>query len=436
MTKTKAQQIMAATEVRAADDVTAAIQDIAAEFEPYIIKQRRHFHKHPELSLAEERTTSDIANQLDAMNIPYERPLKTGLVATLRGTAPDAYREDGTPRRRILLRADIDALPVTEQTGEEFASVNEGCMHACGHDGHMAVCAALCRVLGALSEEEKSKAKRNALVLFQSGEESAGGAQAVVDSGILAETRTDRIFALHLWPKLKKGKVYSTAGVCLAQNAEVDITISCPQSHAADNGADSLAEAARLLLSLEKEVSETGSAKSPCLLKFGRLTGCEICRTSGLAAEIRSIERALKGVSSCNERPSGARNVIGGGFKLEGTLRAVEPRAFCRAKEKINAAVCDSRDKGFAVFCEIREGSGAVCNCARLFALAQEAANVGSLPAPFLQAEDFSAYGKVCPSLYMFLGVGEVPPLHSPYFDFDESVLEKGLETFLRLFFS
>ena len=97
MTKTKAQQIMAATEVRAADDVTAAIQDIAAEFEPYIIKQRRHFHKHPELSLAEERTTSDIANQLDAMNIPYERPLKTGLVATLRGTAPDAYREDAAP---------------------------------------------------------------------------------------------------------------------------------------------------------------------------------------------------------------------------------------------------------------------------------------------------------------------------------------------------
>ena len=84
MTKTKAQQIMAATEVRAADDVTAAIQDIAAEFEPYIIKQRRHFHKHPELSLAEERTTSDIANQLDAMNIPYERPLKTGFAAPRR----------------------------------------------------------------------------------------------------------------------------------------------------------------------------------------------------------------------------------------------------------------------------------------------------------------------------------------------------------------
>ena len=124
--------------------ITAAIQDIAAEFEPYIIKQRRHFHKHPELSLQEVRTTSDIAGQLDAMNIPYEQPLETGLVATLRGTAPDAYREDGTPRRRLLMRADIDALPVTERTDDEFASVNEGCMHACGHDCHIAM------MLGAL----------------------------------------------------------------------------------------------------------------------------------------------------------------------------------------------------------------------------------------------------------------------------------------------
>lgn len=131
MTKTKAQQIMAATEVRAADDVTAAIRDIATEFEPYIIKQRRHFHKHPELSLAEERTTSDIANQLDAMNIPYERPLKTGLVATLRGTAPDAYREDGTPRRRILLRADIDAcLSPSRPARSSPASTRAACTPA------------------------------------------------------------------------------------------------------------------------------------------------------------------------------------------------------------------------------------------------------------------------------------------------------------------
>ena len=129
MAQTKAQQIMASSNERSGEEITSAILAIAAEFEPYIIRQRRHFHKHPELSLQEVRTTSDIAGQLDAMNIPYERPLKTGLVATVRGTAPDAYRADGTPRRRLLMRADIDALPVTERTNEEFASVNEGCMH-------------------------------------------------------------------------------------------------------------------------------------------------------------------------------------------------------------------------------------------------------------------------------------------------------------------
>ena len=300
----------------------------AAALRRFMTDTRRALHMIPEQSFRETDTRRYLLSLFSDAECE-KRELSCGSVALF---------FDFGKENTAAFRCELDALPVNELNESAYKSNRKGFMHACGHDGHMAVCAALCRVLDALSEEEKSKAKRNALVLFQSGEESAGGAQAVVDSGILAETRTDRIFALHLWPKLKKGEVYSTAGVCLAQNAEVDITISCPQSHAADNGADSLAEAARLLLSLEKEVSETASAKSPCLLKFGRLTGCEICRTSGLAAEIRSIERALKGVSSCNERPSGARNVIGGGFKLEGTLRAVEPRAFCRAKEKINAA--------------------------------------------------------------------------------------------------
>ena len=282
----------------------------AAALSRFMTDTRRALHMIPEQSFREADTRRYLLSLFSDAECE-KRELSCGSVALF---------FDFGKENTAAFRCELDALPVNELNESAYKSNRKGFMHACGHDGHMAVCAALCRVLGALSEEEKSKAKRNALVLFQSGEESAGGAQAVVDSGILAETRTDRIFALHLWPKLKKGKVYSTAGVCLAQNAEVDITISCPQSHAADNGADSLAEAARLLLSLEKEVSETGSAKSPCLLKFGRLTGCEICRTSGLAAEIRSIERALKGVSSCNERPSGARNVIGGGFKLEGCL--------------------------------------------------------------------------------------------------------------------
>ena len=286
----------------------------AAALRRFMTDTRRALHMIPEQSFRETDTRRYLLSLFSDAECE-KRELSCGSVALF---------FDFGKENTAAFRCELDALPVNELNESAYKSNRKGFMHACGHDGHMAVCAALCRVLDALSEEEKSKAKRNALVLFQSGEESAGGAQAVVDSGILAETRTDRIFALHLWPKLKKGEVYSTAGVCLAQNAEVDITISCPQSHAADNGADSLAEAARLLLSLEKEVSETASAKSPCLLKFGRLTGCEICRTSGLAAEIRSYCVVCGTEWLCHPTPSSHRLRRG----LPGYLILFAPHAF------------------------------------------------------------------------------------------------------------
>lgn len=104
---------------RTPEEIARAIREEGARIEPWVIDRRRHFHRHPELSLEEVRTTADIAAELDALGIPYERPLPTGLVATLAGTAPDAYAPDGAPRRRILLRADIDGLPVTERIVKE-----------------------------------------------------------------------------------------------------------------------------------------------------------------------------------------------------------------------------------------------------------------------------------------------------------------------------
>ncbi len=181
MTKTKAQQIMDCEEPRTAEEITQAIRDIATEFEPYIIRQRRHFHKYPEPSLEEVRTTSDIVGQLDAMNVPYERPLKTGVVATLRGTAPDAYLSDGTPRRRLLMRADIDALPVTERTGDEFASVNEGCMHACGHDCHIAMMLGALQILRHMTDDIHGEIR----VVFQPSEENGSGAKMMCETALM-----------------------------------------------------------------------------------------------------------------------------------------------------------------------------------------------------------------------------------------------------------
>ena len=287
MTKTKAQQIMAATEARAADDVTAAIQDIAAEFEPYIIKQRRHFHKHPELSLAEERTTSDIANQLDAMNIPYERPLKTGLVATLRGTAPDAYREDGTPRRRILLRADIDALPVTEQTGEEFASVNEGCMHACGHDCHIAMMLGTLQILRHMTDDIHGEVR----IVFQPSEENGQGAKLIIGTGVL--DGVDGAYAAHIWSEVDAGTVSCEPGPRMANTDWFRIDIEGASAHGSmpHKGVDAVVVAAELVVTLQVLVSRDISPFEPTVLTIGEIHG------------------------------GSARNIVSGGAYMTGTVR-------------------------------------------------------------------------------------------------------------------
>ena len=305
MTKTKAQQIMAATEARAADDVTAAIKDIATEFEPYIIKQRRHFHKHPELSLAEERTTSDIANQLDAMNIPYERPLKTGLVATLRGTAPDAYREDGTPRRRILLRADIDALPVTEQTGEEFASVNEGCMHACGHDCHIAMMLGTLQILRHMTDDIHGEVR----IVFQPSEENGQGAKLMIGTGVLDDV--DGAYAAHIWSEVDAGTVSCEPGPRMANTDWFRIDVRGTSCHGAmpQRGHDAVMVAAEIVNALQTIVSREISPYEPAVITVGELHGGTarnvIAGTAYLAGTVRTY-----GDSTHEEMPELMRRIV------------------------------------------------------------------------------------------------------------------------------
>ena len=226
MAKTKAQQIMDHEHVHTEQEVTQAIRDIAAEFEPYIIRQRRHFHKYPEASLHEVRTTSDICGQLDAMNIPYERPLETGAVATLRGTAPDAYRADGTPRRRLLLRADIDALPVTERTDVEYASANEGYMHACGHDCHIAMMLGTLQILRHMTDDIHGEIR----VVFQPSEENGKGAKMMCNQGVTEGV--DGAFAMHIWSEVDAGKISVEPGPRMANTDwfRIDIHGTAPMS--------------------------------------------------------------------------------------------------------------------------------------------------------------------------------------------------------------
>ena len=293
MTKTRAQQIMSDKDARTPQEVTQCIHDIAAEFEPYIIRQRRHFHKHPEPSLAEVRTTSDLANQLDAMNIPYERPLKTGLVATLRGTAPDAYREDGTPRRRILLRADIDALPVTEQTGEEFASVNEGFMHACGHDCHIAMMLGTLQILRHMTDDIHGEIR----IVFQPSEENGQGAKMMIGTGVCEGV--DGAFAMHIWSEVDAGTVSCEPGPRMANTDWFRVDVRGTSCHGAmpQRGHDAIMVAAEIVNALQTIVAREISPYEPAVVTVGELHG------------------------------GTARNVIAGSAYLTGTVRTYSEAA-------------------------------------------------------------------------------------------------------------
>lgn len=405
MPKTRAQQIMAHKEHRDADQITAAIQDIAAEFEPYIIKQRRHFHKHPELSLQEVRTTSDIAGQLDSMNIPYEQPLETGLVATLRGTAPDAYREDGTPRRRLLMRADIDALPVTERTDDEFASVNEGCMHACGHDCHIAMMLGALQVLRHMTDDIHGEIR----VVFQPSEENGSGGRMMCEAGVCEGV--DGAFAMHIWSEVDAGTISCEPGPRMANTDWFRVDVHGTSCHGAmpQRGSDAVMVAAEIVNALQTIVSRELSPYEPAVVTVGKL------------------------------HAGSARNVIAGEAHMEGTVRTYStathelmPALIERIAVHIaqaHGAEAELSDYTIANYkVENEPVASERCRQAVLKTLGSE--GVGSYRGT-MSGEDFSEYLRRVPGVLAFVGcrnpqIGATFAQHSCFFKVDESVLVKG----------
>ena len=405
MVKTKAQQIMADREARSEQEATRAILDIAAEFEPYIIRQRRHFHKHPEPSLEEVRTTSDIAGQLDAMNIPYERPLKTGLVATLRGTAPDAYRADGTPRRRLLMRADIDALPVTERTEEEFASVNEGYMHACGHDCHIAMMLGCLKILRHMTDDIHGEVR----VVFQPSEENGSGAKMMCEAGVCEDV--DGAFAMHIWSEVDAGTVSCEPGPRMANTDWFRIDVHGTSCHGAmpQRGADAIMVAAEIVNALQTIVSRDLSPYEPAVVTVGELHG------------------------------GTARNVIAGSAYLTGTVRTYSDathemmpeliRRICTHTAAALGAEAELSDYTIANY-KVENEPAASERCRQAVLKVLGAAGEGRYRGT-LSGEDFSEYLRRVPGVLAFVGcrnpqVGATFAQHSCYYRIDESVLAKG----------
>ena len=361
---------------------------------------RRDLHKIPELGLKEYKTSAYIREKLEGFGITeLETWLETGVVAVIRGKGKG---------QAVAFRADMDALPVTEQTGCDFTSEHVGCMHACGHDGHVTVLLGFAKYL----QEHKDELENDVVLIFQPAEEGPGGAQLLVDAGLFEKHPVRCIIGCHIFPQVPQGKVACRKGAMMARNGEVDVHIYGESAHGAQPqlGHDAVLAAGAVITGLHTILSRNVSPLDSGVLTFGAIHGGEAC------------------------------NIIAKEVKLEGTMRAFSDEAYETMTKRVQEAAAGIAAgygcKGEAVF---RHMYRVVDNDPKLVELLQEVAgdNYEETP-PYMLAEDFSLYLQKVPGMFFFLGSGNAEKgythsLHSAQFQFDEEILALGVETYAKL---
>jgi hippurate hydrolase len=376
----------------------------AAELEG-VIALRREIHADPEIGLDCRRTTDKVKRALEGLPLEYrEGPSTSGLVAILRG--------GGDNGRAVLLRGDMDALPMEEETGLPFASRNPGAMHACGHDSHTAMLVGAARALSARRESLPG----TVVFMFQPGEEGYHGARFMIEDGLLDDVlpgrRPDAAFALHIWPNLPRGLVAGRAGPLLASADTLRAMITGRGGHAAmpHDSLDPIPVACEIVTALQAQIARTVPVTDPAIL---------------------SITRISAGTT---------HNIVPGCAELLGTLRTLSEErraalreAFQRVVEHVAAA------HGLTGEAEIEDGYPVTMNDGRATELARTCAGaIGSdwleLPAPIMGAEDFAYVLREIPGAMAMLGVAPEgtdpasnPPLHNTRMTIDEATMAKGV---------
>lgn len=358
-----------------------------------VIGYRRALHRIPELDDRLPETCAYVRSALSGFGLEAFSPIPSSVCAFLDAGRPET----------VAFRADMDALPIREATGLSYASSHEGAMHACGHDANTAMTLALAEYASGHREE----LPRNVLFLFQPSEETTGGAERLCGTGLLEERGVSRVFAMHLWPGLELGKVFSRPGPIMARSNEVTVTLTGKSVHIgrAPEGVDALAAGAEYLLRAYA-MADGLPGEEPVVLRFGKMA-------------------------------SGAvRNAVSAETRLEGSLRTFRDETqaqACRGLERVGREI--AAETGCGVEVHVSEGYPAVWNHEGLFETVRSAApELRALDAPTLTAEDFSFYQRRAPGLFFLLGVGETAELHSPEFCFnDELVLPQGVEFLKRL---
>lgn len=360
------------------------------------VRRRRELHQIPEIRLDNPKTAAFLKKELDPawQIIPFEAS------GTSFGAFLDCHKE-----KTLAFRTDTDALPIAEKTGLPFESRHAGRMHACCHDGHMStllLCAE--RIL-----ENKEKLNHNILLLFQSGEESPGGAKGICESGIFQKKNVEAVFGMHLWPSLPKNQSYFLPGPMMAMVSELDIEITGRSAHAAahQDGIDAMNCAARLILAFE-EIEKQIPEEAGRILFLGEMQAGSV------------------------------RNAVAAHASLKGTLRALSEDVFVDLQKRVQKALQQLEEEtGCTISIEYSSGYPVVVNDAVLTERLLEAhPEYHRLEHPVMISEDFAWYQKEVPGVFLFHGTGTGIPLHADTCDFDESICLGAADVFCDIAFN
>jgi len=371
------------------------IKELSEKYFSEYARIRRHLHQYPELSGQEFKTQAYIEAELDKLGIPHERMADTGVVALIEG----AY-----PGKTVLLRADIDALPIQEEANVEYKSTVKGVMHACGHDGHTA------GVLGAamILNEMKDQLHGNVKLMFQPAEEAEGGAKRMIEAGILENPKVDAAFGIHLRGQLDQGIVGYKEGAMMASIDEFDIIIKGKGAHAAHPqlGIDPIVIAADTISELQNIVSRKIKANEAAVISVTSI------KSVTDAYNVIPQEVALKGtVRTLNQE---IRNMIPGLIEkvLEGQAIANE-----------STYTFDLRSDLPVLFNNKETNKIAVKAMEKV--IGKE--NIEELEDASMGGEDFAFVCQEVPTTYLFVGINRDninPVHHHPAFQWDDSALK------------
>lgn len=391
--------------------MTVTMRDRIASDHAYLSEIRHDLHKHPELMYKEARTSEVVQRELTTAGIDFAPGLAggTGVLGFIPATVDNA--------KTVALRADMDALPILEETGLPYASVNEGVMHACGHDGHTTILLGAARAL-----KNESTRRNNVLLMFQPAEEGGAGGKRMCEEGVLDgriyPAKADVAYGLHGWPMGREGVFGVKNGAMLAATDQFVVHLQSPGGHAAAPHVtvDTIVASAQIINALQTIASRN------------------IVATEGFIMTVTYV------------KGGNALNVIPSKVEMGGTMRTLTPESREKGKQRFFEVVQGvGRSLGVDVSIEWEEGYPVTFNDTwatdRYRRIAASVIGEGRMQeesAPVMGGEDFSFYGQHVPACFFFVGLcppdrERVPSVHTPLFDFNDKVIPDAVETMCHL---